>query len=75
MEENADDLAVRLSSIEPEVRGFAFEGAAMGLALLDHLTPWRRDRFERFLSGPGDRHAYMVHVGAGWVFARLPWLQ
>ena len=33
--------------------GFAFEGAAMGLCLLDHLAPWRRDRLEAFLAGPG----------------------
>ena len=44
----------------------------MGLALLDFLTPWRRTRISEFLGGAGDAHAYMVHVGAGWVWARLP---
>jgi hypothetical protein len=53
-----------------EFQGFAFEGAAMALALLDLLTPWRRDRVRRFLAGPGDPHAYMVHVGVGWALAR-----
>jgi hypothetical protein len=52
--------------------GFAFEGAAMGLALLDFLTPWRRDRISKFLRGAGASHAYMIHVGAGWVWARMP---
>ena len=61
-----------LSLMEPELRGFAFEGAAMGLALLDFLTPWRRDRISTFLRGAGDAHAYMVHVGVGWVWARMP---
>ena len=62
----------QLNTIEPEYRGFAFEGAAMGFALLDRLTPWRRDRVGRFLRGAGNAHAYMVHVGIGWVWARLP---
>jgi hypothetical protein len=56
--------------IELEFRGFAYEGAGMALALLDRLTPWNRGRLRAFLDGPGDRHAYMVHVGAGWALAR-----
>jgi len=70
-EEHPDRLAAELGGVDLELRGFAFEGAAMGLALLDHLLPWRRDRLARFLRGPGDAHAYMVHVGAGWALARL----
>ncbi len=66
------DLAAALNSVELELRGFAFEGAAMGLALLDCLTPWRRTRIREFLGGAGDAHAYMVHVGVGGVWARLP---
>lgn len=65
-------LATALNSVELELRGFAFEGAAMGLALLDFMTPWRRTRISEFLGGAGDPHAYMVQVGAGWVWARLP---
>jgi enediyne biosynthesis protein E3 len=65
-------LAAPLNSIDTELRGFAFEGAAMGLALLDRLTPWRRTRLTSFLRGDGDAHAYMVHVGVGWVWARVP---
>jgi len=70
-----DDLEVlvpRLNSVDLDLRGFAYEGAAMGLALLDFLTPWRRDRFRSFLQGAGGTHAYMVHVGAGWMLARIP---
>ncbi len=44
----------------------------MGLGLLDHLTPWNRRRVPAFLSGAGQAHAYMVHVGVGWVLARVP---
>lgn len=64
-------LAQRLSAVQLEWRGFAFEGAAMGLSLLDQLTPWRRNRLRAFLDGPGSTHAYMVHVGVGWTLARL----
>ena len=67
-----DELEAQLPRVELELRGFAFEGAAMSLALLDFLTPWRRDRVAKFLNGAGHSHAYMVHVGIGWVWARMP---
>jgi enediyne biosynthesis protein E3 len=70
-ESRAESLDFRLRSVEAELRGFAYEGAAMGLALLDFLTPWRGNRFRTFLEGPGAAHAYMMHVGAGWLPARL----
>lgn len=66
-----DLLILKLKAIEAEWRGFAFEGAAMGLALLDTLTPWKRNRVEMFLEDGGRDHIYMVHVGVGWVSARL----
>ena len=66
-------LAARLESeVAREFQGFVYEGAGMALALLDTLLPGRRDRLARFLAGPGDAHAYIVHVGAGWILARLP---
>jgi hypothetical protein len=74
-EDEVDALALRLNKIESELRGFAFEGAAMSLTLLDHLTPFRNNRLHAFLNGHGATHPYMVHVGAGWAFARLPWLR
>jgi len=66
-------LGCRLNGVAAEWRGFAFEGAAMSLALQDHLLPWKRHRWQAFLEGPGAAHIYMVHVGAGWALARLPW--
>ena len=68
-------LVARLDTVAPDHRGFAYEGAAMGLALLDELTPWNRRRWPAMTSGPGMRHVYMLHVGAGWAAARLPWLR
>ena len=71
--EAEDDVALtrRLDSVEAEVRGFAYEGAGMALALLDFLKPWSRKRLRPFLDGSGSAHNYMMHVGAGWALARL----
>lgn len=65
-------LGRSLESVEREWRGFAFEGAAMALTLLDCIQPWRASGLRAFLDGPGAAHAYMIHVGAGWALARLP---
>jgi hypothetical protein len=67
-----ESLLLRLEGVDADFRGFAYEGAAMGLGLLDRLTPWRRDRVRHFLRGEGGAHTYMVHVALGWVVARLP---
>jgi len=64
-------LTRRLTSVETELRGFAFEGAAMGLALLDCFTPWRKDRWRTFTERLAQPHVYMMHVGLGWALARL----
>lgn len=65
-------LINRLEGLPLMMQGFAFEGAAMGLALLDYLTPWNRYRVPSFLEGAGGNHLYMAYVGVGWAFARLP---
>lgn len=64
-------LARRLETVQTEFRGFAFEGAAMGLGLLDCVTPWRKDRWRTFTAHMGQSHIYMMHVGLGWALARL----
>ncbi len=64
-------LATRLAEIETGFQGFAYEGAAMGLTLLDILSPWRQHHLRDFLDGPGAPHAYMIQVGVGWALARL----
>lgn len=70
---NLERLELELNLVKAEWRGFAFEGAAMGLALLDFMTPWQRNRLQRFWQNAGSNHIYMVHVGLGWMLARLPW--
>ncbi|MCW2566716.1 MAG: hypothetical protein JWN54_813 [Mycobacterium sp.] len=61
-----------LETVDRPYRGFAYEGAAMGFAILDAFRLDRESRIERFLAGAGDRHLYMVHIGIGWALARLP---
>src|SRR5215469_9139630 len=68
------ELAKHLNQIEPEHRGFAYEGAAMALALQDQIL-LRRNSLRRFIEGVGQQHIFMLHVGAGWAYARLPWLR
>ncbi len=77
-ESQQGNLLGRLQAVGLEWQGFAFEGAAMALCLLDHLIPGRKNRLATFLTGAGRTHAYMVHVGVGWAAARLggpigPW--
>jgi hypothetical protein len=62
-------LTEALDAVDLPWRGFAYEGAAMALALLDALTPGAR--LASFLDGAAGRHRYMVFVGAGWAYARL----
>lgn len=72
LELDREHLVARLNEIAAVYRGFAFEGAAMSLTMLDILTPWRRQRWRTFLEDGAGAHVYMAHVGAGWAIARLP---
>jgi enediyne biosynthesis protein E3 len=65
-----EELARRLEETELEFRGFAHEGAAMGLTVLDGLMPLRR-RLRTFLSGPGYPYAWMAPIGFGWARAQM----
>ncbi len=65
-----DGLISTLDDTGTELRGFAYEGAAMAFALLDTLTPWQRNRVGQFLL-EADHHVYMIHVGIGFALARL----
>lgn len=65
------DLFPLLEGVTLNLRGFAYEGAAMALSLLDCLTLGKRDRFEHFLANEGKKHIYMAYVGKGWQLARI----
>jgi enediyne biosynthesis protein E3 len=58
------------------MRGFAVEGAAMSSALLDLLSFSGGRRLRCLLDAEGERYTHLIHVGAGWAYARLhrrPW--
>lgn len=63
-------LVARLDEVDLAWRGYAYEGAAMGLTGLDCFVP-TRDRFGEYVEGPARQHAYMAHIGAGEALARL----
>jgi hypothetical protein len=68
------ELVRRLdSSFDSHHVGFAFEGVGLYLALLDLLVPGRSNRLAAFLSGTGKDHDFVIAVGAGFAFARVPW--
>lgn len=66
-----DRLVPQLDAVAPELRGIAYEGAGMGLMLLDSMLPGRA-RLARFLHGPGARYRGLVAIGAGLVLPRVP---
>ena len=68
-----DPALEQLSEFPQELRGFVVEGAAMGLALLDLVSPWRRRSFARFVAGAAEPYVYLAYVGAGWALARTSW--
>lgn len=72
---DAEATAARLEAVDRAFRGFAYEGAAMGLAVVDALAPLRHDRVRAFISGPARAYAHGAHVGIGWAFARVPWVR
>ncbi|HEX4814651.1 MAG TPA: DUF1702 family protein [Nonomuraea sp.] len=62
----------RLEEIPPRFRGFAYEGAGMGLAVLDGFALGGPRRVTALLDGRGAVHNYLIYVGIGWAMARLP---
>lgn len=65
-----ETLVSKLNEFDDELRGYAYEGAGIGLAALDCLLPWKK-RVRAFLDGPGSEFIYAVPLGAGMGLARL----
>lgn len=65
-------LVPRLNAIDPDLHGFAYEGAGMGIAALDIMAPWK-NRLQAFVGpgGPAAAHIYPIYVGVGLALARL----
>ncbi|MEC3976925.1 DUF1702 family protein [Amycolatopsis sp. H20-H5] len=66
------EIERRLDMIEPEQRGFAYEGATMAATILDVMPGRRRDRTRELLEGPGKPHIFLAYIGIGFAMARLP---
>jgi hypothetical protein len=66
------ELERRLALVEPEQRGFAYEGATMGYTVLDAMPGGGRDRTRELLEGPGKPHIFLTYIGIGFAMARLP---
>jgi hypothetical protein len=64
-----EEVIDRLSTFRIDHQGFAYEGAAMALGLLDYLSLRRRDRFVDLLA-MAPQQTYLLHVGIGWALAR-----
>jgi len=68
-------VAERLELLEKQFRGLGYEGAGMGLALRDAMSPrpgtLRLDDFFG-VGGPGAHQIFMGYIGIGFALAYLP---
>jgi enediyne biosynthesis protein E2 len=69
---NQWEVERRLSFVEPELRGFAYEGATMAYTILDCMGPGRGHRTRDLLQGSGRPHIFLAYIGMGFAMARLP---
>lgn len=70
VEPRFDVLVSKLDAYDEELRGFAYEGAGVGLAALDTLIPTKR-RTLAFANGPGAPYVFGIYLGAGMGLARM----
>lgn len=66
------ELESRLDMVEPELRGFAYEGATMACTILDATAVRRPQHARALLDGPGEPHIFLTYIGIGFAMARLP---
>ena len=66
------ELERRLALVEPELRGFAYEGATMAFTVRDAMAGGRGRRTRDLLNGSGQRHIFLAYIGIGFAMARLP---
>ncbi|WP_433202027.1 DUF1702 family protein [Dactylosporangium sp. CS-047395] len=67
-----DELERRLEFIDAPLRGFAYEGAAMALTVLDAMRPGSRSRARELLTGAGRPHTLLTYIGIGFAMSHLP---
>jgi len=66
------EIERRLSLVDGEQRGFAYEGAAMAFTIRDAMSGGRGNRARELLLGPGRPHIFLTYIGIGFAMARLP---
>lgn len=66
------DVERRLATVSPELRGFAYEGAAMAYAVRDAMAGGKGTKTKELLEGPGLPHLFLTYIGIGFAMARLP---
>jgi hypothetical protein len=66
------EIECRLELVEPEMRGFAYEGATMAFTVRDSMAGGRGHRTRDLLRGPGVPHTFLTYIGIGFAMARLP---
>lgn len=66
------EIEKRLSLVDAELRGFAYEGATMGFTVRDAMRGGRGTRTRELLLGPGHEHIFLAYIGIGFAMARLP---
>jgi enediyne biosynthesis protein E2 len=70
------DVERRLETVAPELRGFAYEGAAMAYTVRDAMAGGRgvkaSAKTKALLEGPGRPHVFLTYIGIGFAMARLP---
>lgn len=68
--DNAELIAL-IDQKPEQYRGFAFEGAATGLAAVDSITPFSH-RAHDLITGPAAKHDLTMYVGVGLALGRIP---
>jgi enediyne biosynthesis protein E2 len=70
------DVERRLETVAPELRGFAYEGAAMAYTARDAMAGGRgrkqSSKARELLAGTGAPHIFLTYIGIGFAMARLP---
>lgn len=69
---NPRDIRLYVDAVAAPDQGFAAEGAAMGTAIVDALS-FRPRLLSSCVGEFSHDLTYLVHVGAGWAMARVPW--
>ena len=63
-------LFSELQAFDPSFRGFAYEGAGMGMAMIDYIIPGNQNRFQRFVDS-SPNYTSLAYIGAGFAIAVL----